>query len=506
MKKWICLLLALLLIAGSALAQEGETPQDVQMQRADMSSYLVILHTNDLEGDPQAGLGLSSVKWAKERFEQAGAAVLLLDAGNWLSGSEASWLDRGEGMTKLMREAGYSAAAVSAGEFAYGIDRLRELRLTAGDMRLLGDSIQTSGDSLDSAVVLMDVAGLTVGLFSLAAEDAPARNPRGATEGCTFEEPLSAALSSVQALEDQACDLIIGLCSAGDETARRVASEVEGIDLLLCAGGSAFVGGEWSASGTLLAQAGSALSSIGCVVIDSQGNATALSLDETYFEERAEDTAFEERLIEVLAAQQARRAESLATLAASLSGENSGAAQTALGSWAADAVRARTGASVALLGGASIGASLPAGEVSRQTVLDAFSAKTAVVLASLSGAQLKTLLEQAVSAYPEPSERFLQLSGLSFSFDPAQPAGQRVHSVAVNGEPLDEGAAYEVALTDDLGLTGEFRYGTLSRLLADALAAGQAPFSDQPMEARIIEASMPTTEPEPGSTDTPANS
>ena len=505
MKKLICLLLVLLLVAGGALAQEGETPQDVQMQRADMSSYLVILHTNDLQGDPNAGLGLSSVRWARERFEQAGAAVLLLDAGNWLAGSEASWLDRGEGMTRLMREAGYCAAAVSAGEFAFGIDRLRELRLTAGEMRLPGDSIQTGGDSLERTVVLEDVAGLKVGLFSIASEAAPAQNPRTATEGCAFVEPLTAARTSVQALEDQACDLIIALCSAGDEAARRVASEVDGIDLMLCSGGSAFVGGEWSASGTLLAQAGSALSSIGCVVIDSQGNATALSLDETYFEERAEDAAFEECLIEVLAAQQARRAEPLATLTASLSGENSGAAQTVLGSWAADAVRARTGANVALLSGACIGASLPAGEISRQTVLEAFSSDTTVSVAARSGAQLKTLLEQAVSAYPEASEHFLQLSGLTFSFDPAQPAGQRVHSVTVNGEPLDEGTTYEVALTEDLGPAGEYQYGPLSRLLADALADGQATFSDQPMEARINEVSMPTPEPETDATETPAN-
>ena len=72
MKKILCLLLALVLLVSGALA-EGDT----QTQTVDLSSYLIVLHTNDLAGDPQAGLGLSKVSLVKARFEQAGAKVLL---------------------------------------------------------------------------------------------------------------------------------------------------------------------------------------------------------------------------------------------------------------------------------------------------------------------------------------------------------------------------------------------------------------------------------------------
>lgn len=478
MKKLMSLVLALVLLMSCALAEEN-----TQTQRADLSGYLMILHTNDLGGEAQAGLGLSRVSLAKKRLEQAGAAVLLLDAGNWLSGAEGSWLDQGEGMISLMQEAGYAAAGVGTGEFAYGMARLEELKQTAGEMRLLGDSV--TADLFERCAVLEGVAGLKVGLFSVTAQDAASRNPAGATEGCTFEAPLETAQACALALEEQGCDLIVGLCSAGDEVARQFAQQADGIDLILCAGGTAFVGGEWSESGTLLSQAGAGLSSIGCVAIDAEGNATAMGLDESYFEEGALDEALEVKIAEVMEAQESKRNEVIAAAPATLSGEHSDAAQTALGSWAADAVKARTGAQVCLLPGTAVGAQLAAGEVTWRGVLEAFPGGEEIVTTEMTGAQLQALLEAAISAYPEASERFLQVSGLEFSFDAAQGEGTRVLSVAIDGEPLAEDARYVVACTPELAVERLNGYGVLSRLLADALADGQAPLLDQPMEARI---------------------
>lgn len=482
MKKVICLLLALLMLMSGALAQE-----DTQTQTVDLSAYLIVLHTNDLAGDAQAGLGLSQVSLVKKRFEEAGARVLLLDAGNWLAGSEGSWLDQGEGMTALLRDAGYTAAAVGTGEYAYGLNRLRELKLTAGEMRLPGDSVTTDGDVPEKGVVLEDVAGLKVGLFAVTGQ--------GVADGCAFEDALSTAQACALALEEQQCDLIVGLCSAGDEAAAQIAEQTDGIDLLLCAGGEAFVGGQWSESGTLISQAGKGLSSIGCVVIDAQGSATAMTLDASYFEEGATDAEFDALLEGVLTAQQAKRDEVIATAPAALSGENSDAAQTALGSWAADAVKAQTGADIALLSGASIGETLPAGDLTRQAVLDAFPGETGLLRATMTGAQVKALLEQAVEAYPEKSERFVQVSGLSFSIDPAQQAGSRVHDVKVAGEALDDAAEYAVVCTADMAIENASACGVLARVVCDALTGGAIQLDGQPMEARVNEAATPTMEP-----------
>ena len=63
-----------------------------------------------------------------------------------------------------------------------------------------------------------------------------------------------------------------------------------------------------------------------------------------------------------------------------------------------------------------------------------------VVQMKVPGRILRQALENAVSKYPTTAGRFVQVSGLSFSF---QPDGEpRVQSVLINGQELDESRIY----------------------------------------------------------------
>ena len=81
MKKLISLLAAAMmlitLLAGAAFAENAAV---------DLTGHIVILHTNDSHGRADANLGFTRVAVAKERLEEAGAVVLLLDAGDTLHG------------------------------------------------------------------------------------------------------------------------------------------------------------------------------------------------------------------------------------------------------------------------------------------------------------------------------------------------------------------------------------------------------------------------------------
>jgi 5'-nucleotidase len=63
------------------------------------------------------------------------------------------------------------------------------------------------------------------------------------------------------------------------------------------------------------------------------------------------------------------------------------------------------------------------------------------------GAELLAALENGVSQWPALEGRFLQVSGLCFSFDPSRPPGGRVvaGSVRVSGRPLELGRRYKGA-------------------------------------------------------------
>ena len=77
----------------------------------------VIVYSGNLRGDVDAYAKLAA---AKADFASKGAAVYLVDAGNYLQGTTYANSDRGESIYNLMDKAGYDVAAMGAYEFAYG--------------------------------------------------------------------------------------------------------------------------------------------------------------------------------------------------------------------------------------------------------------------------------------------------------------------------------------------------------------------------------------------------
>ena len=70
-----------------------------------------------------------------------------------------------------------------------------------------------------------------------------------------------------------------------------------------------------------------------------------------------------------------------------------------------------------------------------------------LVVLSMSGEDLMEALEISVSAWPAKEGRFLQVSGISYAFDPDRAPGQRIvpGSVSVGGAPLELTRKYTVA-------------------------------------------------------------
>jgi len=78
------------------------------------------------------------------------------------------------------------------------------------------------------------------------------------------------------------------------------------------------------------------------------------------------------------------------------------------------------------------------GDITIRTIQDLIPYPDKVVLLKVRGDLLKSLLENAVSAFPALEGKFCSISGFAFSFDPEQPVGDRIHSVKnLNGEPMD---------------------------------------------------------------------
>lgn len=127
------------------------------------------------------------------------------------------------------------------------------------------------------------------------------------------------------------------------------------------------------------------------------------------------------------------------------------AEEASMGNLIADAMRAATGADIALMNGGGIRGdrSYEAGaKLTRRDILSELPFGNVTVVTELPGAQVLAALENAVSQVEKGAGRFAQVSGLRFVFDPAAEPGKRVSEVMVGAAPLDMAKTYTVAVND----------------------------------------------------------
>ncbi|MFM2355815.1 MAG: hypothetical protein RLZZ528_1551 [Pseudomonadota bacterium] len=137
--------------------------------------------------------------------------------------------------------------------------------------------------------------------------------------------------------------------------------------------------------------------------------------------------------------------------------------ESAMGNLIADAIRAATGADVAIANGGGIRGDRtydPGTVLTRKDILTELPFGNKTVLTELPGSQILAALENGVSQHEKGAGRFPQVSGMTYAFDVSAPAGSRVSEVMVGGAPLDLNKVYSLA-TNDFILGGGDGYAAL---------------------------------------------
>ncbi len=155
------------------------------------------------------------------------------------------------------------------------------------------------------------------------------------------------------------------------------------------------------------------------------------------------------RIAEMAAPLEEIRNEVVAETAAPLEGDRSvcRAMECSMGNLIADAMLARVadqGIEIALQNSGGIRASIDAGEVTKGEVLTVLPFQNTLSTFQVTGAVLMEALENGASQVEEGAGRFLQVAGLTYTVDPAAPAGSRVSDVMAGGMPLEMDKIYGV--------------------------------------------------------------
>lgn len=136
--------------------------------------------------------------------------------------------------------------------------------------------------------------------------------------------------------------------------------------------------------------------------------------------------------------------------------------ETTLGNLIADAVREALKTDCAFLASGSLReVTIPKGKVTEDQVLAALQyPNDQLAILELSGEELVKALERSVSVYPQKSLGFLQVSGVTFTFDPNAERWKRVSEVRVGDKIIEPNAKYRIAVPEPLA-KGGYGYFTI---------------------------------------------
>ena len=143
----------------------------------------------------------------------------------------------------------------------------------------------------------------------------------------------------------------------------------------------------------------------------------------------------------------------IGTATSALTRTENTAGESALGNLIADAQRVTTNAQFAFMNPGGIRADLDAGEVTWGDLFTIQPFGNDLVSMDLTGAQVKTLLEQQWTA---TSQRILKTSGLTYTWDGTRPVGDRVTQILqADSTPLDPAAVYRVTVNSFMAAGGD---------------------------------------------------
>ena len=435
------------------------------------STRLTLLLVNDFyKMQEEKGRGGMARLAAAVKAERAkGGHVIFAHGGDTLSPSLMSGFDQGEHMIAFFNTIPPDIFVPGNHEFDFGrevfLKRMSEARfpLYAANLRLAGGTPVPG--FVDSKIIEMD--GVRIGLTGAALDTT---GELTAVEGMTFGATLESVRATGKAMKGAGADLTIAVVHASKMQGQQLLGQ-RAADIIL-SGHNHELQLDYDGKNLLAESAVDAqyLVAVDLTVEVKPGETGKTVSWQPAF--RIIDSATLTPDPDTLALVQRIEADlskeldvELATLAAPLDSRPATmrGGEAAIGNLVADAMRAQSGAEIALVNGGGIraGREYPAGaRITRRDILAEMPFGNRTVVTKVTGAILRAAIENGLSQLEGRAGRFPQVSGLQILADASAPPGGRVISVEANGEPLDPARVYTIATNDFLARGGD-GYGML---------------------------------------------
>ncbi len=434
-------------------------------------TVLYVSKMPDIEAASAGVGGLPELATLVRRTREASPNVLFLHGGDSLAPSAMSLFDHGTHMIDLLNGLQPDAMAINEREFAYKEDEL-VLRAGEASFPFLCSNIvdPITGANLPDVADdwIFTVGGFKIGVFALID---PLVTMSYLPDRITLRDVDSTASSTARKLRSQGADLVILLSGFDLASADRLLAE-GAVDLVLES--SSKEDAVHPADRGLLVRQGTAEGKALMVQIsiDRKGGAAKARFAARLvaLKDYPPDKDMETKIARYRAVLSSFMDVKVGIVETPMDTTKNAVrgSEAAFGNLVADALRAYYGADIGLVNGGGIRGNrvYPAGTtLTRKDLHIEMPFVNQSSFVSVTGAQLSEALENSFSQIEEAKGRFPQVSGITASYCPTSPVGNRLRSVLVGGRPLKPDQKYSLATIDFL-VEGGDGYDVLKKATA----------------------------------------
>ncbi|MCZ7853451.1 5'-nucleotidase C-terminal domain-containing protein [Agrobacterium salinitolerans] len=425
---------------------------------------------------------LTAINQTRDALKAAGKNVLLLNAGDNFQGSLFYTTYKGTVEAEVLNAMKFDAMTVGNHEFDDSEDGLAgfldKVQFPVVTANVVATAASKIGDRVKPSIVL-EVGGQKIGIVGAVANDTAELATPG--PNITIAEDVAKISEQVQKLKQDGVDKIIALTHVGYPRDLEFIAKIPDVDVVV--GGHTHTllsNTDQKAEGpypTLVdnpggykvpvVQAGQYSKYLGDlkVVFDDSGVVKESKGDPILIDSSFKpDEATLKRIDELKAPIETLKSKVVGSSEGPIEGDRKvcRVKECSMGNLVADATLARVkdqGVTIAFANSGGLRSSIDAGDVSMGEVLTVLPFQNTVATFQLKGEDIRAALENGVSQIDDGAGRFMQVSGLKYSFDRSKPAGSRVVSVEVKeGDafvPLDPAKTYIVAANNYVRTGGD---------------------------------------------------
>ncbi|MCZ7892269.1 MULTISPECIES: 5'-nucleotidase C-terminal domain-containing protein [Agrobacterium] len=425
---------------------------------------------------------LTAINQTRDALKADGKNVLLLNAGDNFQGSLFYTTYKGTVEAEVLNAMKFDAMTVGNHEFDDSEDGLAgfldKVQFPVVTANVVATAASKIGDRVKPSIVL-EVGGQKIGIVGAVANDTAELATPG--PNITIAEDVAKISEQVQKLKQDGVDKIIALTHVGYPRDLEFIAKIPDVDVVV--GGHTHTllsNTDQKAEGpypTLVdnpggykvpvVQAGQYSKYLGDlkVVFDDSGVVKESKGDPILIDSSFKpDEATLKRIDELKAPIETLKSKVVGSSEGPIEGDRKvcRVKECSMGNLVADATLARVkdqGVTIAFANSGGLRSSIDAGDVSMGEVLTVLPFQNTVATFQLKGEDIRAALENGVSQIDDGAGRFMQVSGLKYSFDRSKPAGSRVVSVEVKeGDafvPLDPAKTYIVAANNYVRTGGD---------------------------------------------------